>query len=373
MVEDQGGQSLALVVGDGELLGVVGQDADAVDAGVDHEVDRALLALEIEVAVLVEGGRGDGEDARKGAPGIGRAAGRRHLVLLAGCMITKPTDCWQPGYPDGRQTPSSNAAERGESSASANDVALPDGERPPLPPRGRPGGTAWPCPRPAERPERHHLYARRKVQDVLDVLRQAGDDPFLPRRPRSAANWIVQAEPGQARERRVSGYSRAMASIVAGKSSLAFPHHGDVRQARRRAAHVVPATGDKPLGRKSDHVAGAIADQPVTPGYEGWSPQAPPQPLPAAPARWPDRPPRRRTRPRRGGSPGYRRRDTGSRSAPLRSSRSGRRSRSARHRPGVTGCARCSRRLSRQHDLGNPQVRERNAFFEGDVDQPKAM
>ena len=43
-------QHVALRVGEQELLGIVGEDADAVDALVDHAVEHAALALEIEVA-----------------------------------------------------------------------------------------------------------------------------------------------------------------------------------------------------------------------------------------------------------------------------------------------------------------------------------
>jgi hypothetical protein len=35
-----------------ELLGIVGQDADAVDALVDHAVEHAPLAVEIDVAAV---------------------------------------------------------------------------------------------------------------------------------------------------------------------------------------------------------------------------------------------------------------------------------------------------------------------------------
>ena len=57
VVEDRGGQRLALVVGEHELLGEVRQDAEAVRSGVDHEVDAALLAVEVQLAAVVEGGR----------------------------------------------------------------------------------------------------------------------------------------------------------------------------------------------------------------------------------------------------------------------------------------------------------------------------
>ncbi len=41
-------QRVALVVGQQELLGVVGEDADAVDALVDHAVEHAALSVEVE-------------------------------------------------------------------------------------------------------------------------------------------------------------------------------------------------------------------------------------------------------------------------------------------------------------------------------------
>ena len=56
--------ALALVVGQHELLGEVRQDADAVGARIDHEVDGALLAFEIELAAVVEDGRAPPETRR---------------------------------------------------------------------------------------------------------------------------------------------------------------------------------------------------------------------------------------------------------------------------------------------------------------------
>ena len=56
----------ALGIGQHELLGEIGQDAQAVGAGVDHEIDAAALAFEIELATLVEDGRNDGENAAIG-------------------------------------------------------------------------------------------------------------------------------------------------------------------------------------------------------------------------------------------------------------------------------------------------------------------
>ncbi len=56
----------ALGVGQHELLGEIRQDADAVRAGVDHEVDAAPLAFEIEFAAIIEDGRRDRKDAAVG-------------------------------------------------------------------------------------------------------------------------------------------------------------------------------------------------------------------------------------------------------------------------------------------------------------------
>jgi hypothetical protein len=57
MRKDRLGQYFALVVGQRELLRVVGQDAQPIRARIDHEVDAALLALKVELAVVPEGGR----------------------------------------------------------------------------------------------------------------------------------------------------------------------------------------------------------------------------------------------------------------------------------------------------------------------------
>lgn len=56
-------QRIALVVGEGELFGEVRQNAQPVRTRVDHEVDAAFLAFEVETAGVVEDGRRDGEDA----------------------------------------------------------------------------------------------------------------------------------------------------------------------------------------------------------------------------------------------------------------------------------------------------------------------
>ena len=64
MFQAGAGDDFALLVGERELLGEVGQDAQAVGAGIDHEVQAAFLALQIERAVLVEGGGHHREHAR---------------------------------------------------------------------------------------------------------------------------------------------------------------------------------------------------------------------------------------------------------------------------------------------------------------------
>ena len=70
-VEAQRRAAVALVVGQQELLGVVGQDADAVDALVDHAVEHAALAVEVEVAVVVNGVGAIGKTPVSGLPAAG--------------------------------------------------------------------------------------------------------------------------------------------------------------------------------------------------------------------------------------------------------------------------------------------------------------
>ena len=53
----------ALGIGEHELLGEIGQNAKAVGAGVDHEIDTAALPREIEFSTIVEDGRCDRENA----------------------------------------------------------------------------------------------------------------------------------------------------------------------------------------------------------------------------------------------------------------------------------------------------------------------
>ena len=54
---------LALGVGQHELLGEIGQNADAVRTRVDHEVETAPLTVQIEFPAIVEDGGHDGKDA----------------------------------------------------------------------------------------------------------------------------------------------------------------------------------------------------------------------------------------------------------------------------------------------------------------------
>ncbi len=83
VLEDGARQQLALVVREHELLGEIGEDADAVRAGIDHEIDAALLAREVELARFGEGGRHHRKDALVAAS-VGRAhAGLRESMRMA--------------------------------------------------------------------------------------------------------------------------------------------------------------------------------------------------------------------------------------------------------------------------------------------------
>src|SRR5260221_11848040 len=62
---------VALSVGQHELLGEVGENAEPVRAGVDHEVNGALLTFEIEPAVAVEYRRHHRKYALVGPPDSG--------------------------------------------------------------------------------------------------------------------------------------------------------------------------------------------------------------------------------------------------------------------------------------------------------------
>ena len=73
----------ALLVGEHELLGPVGEDAHAVSAGIDDEVDGALLAFEIELAALVEHRRCHREHATIGCRCSGHASLSAFSVIVA--------------------------------------------------------------------------------------------------------------------------------------------------------------------------------------------------------------------------------------------------------------------------------------------------
>jgi hypothetical protein len=64
------------VVGERELLGEIGEDAQAVGAGVDHEIDRPLLAGQVERARRIENRRCHGKHAA-----IDRLSHLSHLLL----------------------------------------------------------------------------------------------------------------------------------------------------------------------------------------------------------------------------------------------------------------------------------------------------
>jgi hypothetical protein len=58
-------QHVALIVGEEELLRIVGEDADAVDALVDHAVEDATLAGEVQLTRFGEWRRRDGKNSRE--------------------------------------------------------------------------------------------------------------------------------------------------------------------------------------------------------------------------------------------------------------------------------------------------------------------
>lgn len=79
MLQHRMHHALALGIGEHELLGEIGEDTDAVRAGIDHEIDAAALALEVELTALVEDGGRDREHAAIGA--LGLVGGDRHRTL----------------------------------------------------------------------------------------------------------------------------------------------------------------------------------------------------------------------------------------------------------------------------------------------------
>ena len=69
MLEHRVHHGLALGIRQHELFGEIGEDADALRARIDHEIDAAALTVEVEVAAIVENGRRDGKDAAIGSLG----------------------------------------------------------------------------------------------------------------------------------------------------------------------------------------------------------------------------------------------------------------------------------------------------------------
>ena len=83
VIEHRRHHRFALTVGEDELLGEIRQDADSVGACIDHEVDGALLPLEIKLAFVVEDGGHDWKYAAIGA--CGTPADRGHVFSLPNC------------------------------------------------------------------------------------------------------------------------------------------------------------------------------------------------------------------------------------------------------------------------------------------------
>ena len=82
---------VALGIRQHELLGKIGQNADAVGAGIDHEIDAAPLAIEIELAAIIEDGGRDGKDAAV-RPCRGRSHDENYLRWLYTSMQTAPSN-----------------------------------------------------------------------------------------------------------------------------------------------------------------------------------------------------------------------------------------------------------------------------------------
>ena len=80
MSETEARQCVALLVSQKKLLGVIRQDADAIDALIDHAIEHTTLTFEIKVAVLQERGRRNWEH-----PLVGTLRERGHGVLRIEC------------------------------------------------------------------------------------------------------------------------------------------------------------------------------------------------------------------------------------------------------------------------------------------------
>ena len=59
-------QKRPFLVGEQELFGIVGEDAESIDTLVDHAIESAALTPQVKRAVFVEGGRNDRKDSAIG-------------------------------------------------------------------------------------------------------------------------------------------------------------------------------------------------------------------------------------------------------------------------------------------------------------------
>ena len=75
MLQHGAHDEVALVIGQHELLGEIGEDAQAMRAGIDHAIDGALLSGKVQPALRIEDGGSNREDALIG-PGGGRGRHR---------------------------------------------------------------------------------------------------------------------------------------------------------------------------------------------------------------------------------------------------------------------------------------------------------
>ena len=85
-------QPVPLLVRQEKLLGVICQDANSVDALIDHAIQHAALAFEIEVAGRCERRGSDREDAGQRGGGAGHGNSSWVGLVLAGQAIP-----WQRG------------------------------------------------------------------------------------------------------------------------------------------------------------------------------------------------------------------------------------------------------------------------------------
>src|SRR5205823_7899704 len=98
VLEHRARELLALLVRQRELLGEVGEDAQAVGARGDHEIEAALLAFDIERPVLAEDGGDDREHAAKTWL-ISRLAGRvLHSTIRNWSRYSVLSDRPRPGF-----------------------------------------------------------------------------------------------------------------------------------------------------------------------------------------------------------------------------------------------------------------------------------